>query len=88
MTKDIEKRLSTIEERNKRVEADKAWETSILRRLLIALITFVLVGLYLTWLDVSRPWLNAIVPVLGFSLSTLVIQRIKALWIAKRQNRN
>ena len=34
--KDIEAELAAIKERNKRVEADKAWETSTFRRLLIA----------------------------------------------------
>ena len=33
--KDIEKRLEVIVQRNKRVELDKAWETSWLRKILI-----------------------------------------------------
>lgn len=37
----IEERLSAIEERNRRVEADKAWETSWLRILSISVITYV-----------------------------------------------
>ncbi len=34
MTKDIENRITAIENRNKQVEIDKAWETSLIRRLL------------------------------------------------------
>ena len=33
--KELEKKIEKIEERNKRVEADKAWETSNLRKILI-----------------------------------------------------
>ena len=44
----VEKELKKIIERNKRVEFDKAWETSKTRRLLIATMTyFVVVILFL-----------------------------------------
>lgn len=36
----IEQKIKQIEERNKRVEVDKAWETSWARRLLLTLMTF------------------------------------------------
>ena len=32
---ELEKKIKDIEERNKRVEKDKAWETSLLRKILI-----------------------------------------------------
>jgi hypothetical protein len=85
MKQDFEKRLKLIEERNLRVEQDKAWETSIVRRLLIAATTYLLVGVYLIWLKVESPWLNAIVPVLGFTLSTLALQSVKSIWLKNRQ---
>ena len=81
MTLSIEERIEKIEARNKKVDADKAWETSIFRRLIIALLTYLIIGLYLTFLDVDSPWLNAIVPVAGFILSTLAVQKIKVIWI-------
>lgn len=84
MSKNLEERIAALEERNKRVDGNKAWETSSTRRLLIIVITFVVVGLYLTWLEVARPWLHAVVPSLGFLLSTLAIQKIKQSWLAKR----
>ena len=40
--KELEKRISNIEKRNKRVEGDKAWETSTLRKLLIIVLAFVI----------------------------------------------
>lgn len=85
MNSDLVKRLLAVEERNKRVEEDKAWETSIIRRGLIAIITFIFIGLYLSWLDVNKPWLNAIVPVVGFLFSTLAVQRAKNAWLNKRK---
>ena len=83
---DLEKRLAAIEERNRRVEDDKAWETSVLRRSLILTTTYVIIGVYLSWLDVSLPWLNAIVPALGFLLSTLAMQKAKEFWLRRRND--
>ena len=36
---DLEKRIIEIEKRNKRVELDKSWETSLTRRLCIIVLT-------------------------------------------------
>jgi len=84
MSKDIEKRLVAIEARNKRVEDDKAWETSWTRRIAIAFLTYLVVVAYLHFVIHINPWLNALVPVLGFLLSTLAIQKAKQLWLRKR----
>ncbi len=70
-------------ERNKRVEADKAWETSKTRRAIIAAITYVVVGFYLSLLDVSFAWLHAFVPPAAYLLSTLSLVYIKQLWIER-----
>lgn len=43
----LEKRITAIEVRNKRVELDKAWEISIVRRLSITMLTYVVVVGYL-----------------------------------------
>ncbi len=82
----LEPRLQTIEARNKRVELDKAWETSWIRRLLLTLFTYLAVSLYFWALAISRPWLNAIVPAVGFMISTLTMPFFKELWF-KRQDR-
>lgn len=83
--KTIEERLSIIESRNKKVEADKAWETSWIRRVSIMVLTYVVVVAYLHFVVHIDPWINAIVPVIGFLLSTLTIQVIKNLWLRKRE---
>ena len=78
--KNLEDRIATIEERNRRVEIDKAWETSLTRRLAIALLTFLVVVGYLMLIDNDKPFINAAVPPLGFLLSTLVIGVLRKIW--------
>ena len=70
-----------IKERNKRVEADKAWEISITRRFIIALMTYIIISIYLISINVLNPWLNAIVPTVGFILSTLTLPLFKKFWL-------
>ena len=82
--KDLERRIEDIEKRNKRVEADKAWETSILRKILILILTYIVALLYLKVADTTNPYFGAVVPCAGFFLSTLTIRGIKKLWIKKR----
>lgn len=81
--KNIESRITELEARNKRVEADKAWETSWTRRIAIAALTYFVVCLYLALVIHIDPWLNALVPVVGFLLSTLTLSYIKAMWIKR-----
>lgn len=85
--KDFEERLSAIEERNAKVEADKAWETSWTRRIAIALLTYLVIVAYLRFVVHVEPWLNALVPVAGFLLSTLTISCLKKFWIKNRGNK-
>ncbi len=82
--KDLEKRIDAIEKRNKRVEADKAWETSMLRKILILILTYIVALLYLKVADTTNPYFGAVVPCAGFFLSTLTIRGIKKLWLKKR----
>ena len=79
--KDLETRLKKIEDRNKKVETDKAWETSWTRRILLILFTYLSIGFYLNAIQVPNAWLNAIVPAVGFLLSTLTLPYFKNLWI-------
>lgn len=81
----LEKRLEQIEQRNRRVEADKAWETSWTRKISIAVLTYLVVVAYLHFVIHINPWLNALVPVVGFLLSTLTISYLKKLWIENRE---
>lgn len=84
----LEKRLEQIELRNKRVESDKAWETSWTRRIAIAVLTYLVVVAYLHFVIKINPWLNALVPVAGFLISTLTINYLKKLWVENKERKN
>lgn len=78
--KDLESRIKAIEDRNKRVELDKKWETSWTRRISIATLTYAVVVSYLFAIDNDKPLINALVPAMGYLLSTLVLKSIRAAW--------
>lgn len=82
---DLLHRLEAIEERNARVEADKAWERSGFRIGLIALITYCIAAIFLLSVQLSYPFLNALVPTIGYLLSMQSIPAIKQWWLRKRQ---
>lgn len=73
--------ITEIKSRNARVEADKAWETSATRKILILVITYMLATLVMWLINVPYPHLNAIIPTLGFFLSTLSLGFVKNYWI-------
>ena len=78
---ELEKKIGEIEERNRRVTIDKVWEISYTRRILLAAFTYLAIGFYLQVINVSQPWLNAIVPTVAFTLSTLTLPLLKNWWL-------
>lgn len=76
----LEKRIEIIEKRNQKVETDKAWETSTMRKLLLIIYTYITISLYMKFVLGADPWLNAIIPSLGFYLSTLSLPFFRKLW--------
>lgn len=76
----LKRDISEIKQRNLLVEKNKAWETSYTRRLLLLLFTYLAIALYLNVIRVERPWIHAIVPAIGFLLSTLTLPFFKELW--------
>ena len=79
--KDIEERIKIIEERNKRVELDKAWETSWTRRICIMILTYIIVIIYSYIVrNYDNILLSSLVPVIGFTLSTLSLKLIRKIW--------
>lgn len=81
MKQTIEERIAVIEARNQRVEADKAWETSWARKILLIIFTYFAIALYLKFIVGINPWINAIVPAIGFLLSTLTLPWFKKMWV-------
>lgn len=82
--KDLEQRVAAIEARNRRVEKDKAWETSGVRKAAIAALTYIVVVLFFFAIGNELPFINAVVPVMGFLLSALALDGIRKLWESKR----
>ena len=77
----IETEIKNIKARNARVELDKKWETSWTRRLCICVLTYVVVVFYsFTIQQVSNIFLSSLVPVIGFTLSTLSLGFVRKIW--------
>jgi membrane protease YdiL (CAAX protease family) len=85
--KNLEKRISIIEKRNKKVELNKAWETSLFRKIIIAVLTYFTIVIFFIFADLPKPFINSIVPTLGFVLSTLSVPFFKKMWIKKKSKK-
>ena len=86
MTQDqnLEERVARLENRNRRVESDKAWETSWLRRGSLMVLIYLTIVFYLKFVVHISPWINGLVPVIGFFISTLTIGLLKQRWLARK----
>ena len=78
----LEKEVNAIQMRNRKVEGDKAWEISHTRHFIVLLITYILATVVLWMLSIEKPYLGALIPTLGYFLSTLTLEGAKDLWIA------
>jgi hypothetical protein len=81
---DLQSRIEKLEARNIRVEADKAWETSWMRRLTVMVMTYLVVAFYLRYVVHISPWVNALVPVIGFTFSTFTLSILKKEYVQRR----
>ena len=78
--------IKKIQERNKRVELDKAWETSWIRKICICILTYIVVVVYsyiIRYFD--NILLSSLVPVIGFTLSTLSLKYVRIMWEKKKE---
>lgn len=81
---ELKNEIDKLNARNARVEADKAWEVSKTRKLLILVLTYIVVVIFFKTTNLGDPYVNAIVPTTGFFLSTLTVPFIKQRWLQKR----
>lgn len=82
--KEIEERIAKIEERNKRVELDKTWETSWTIKICIMILTYIVVIIYSYLIrNIDNVFLSSLVPVIGFTLSTLSLSIVRKVWEKK-----
>ena len=78
---DLEKEIKKIQERNKRVELDKAWETSWTRKICIMILTYIVVIIYSYVIrKYDNIFLSSLVPVIGFTLATLSLKLVRKIW--------
>ena len=79
--KDVEKEIEEIKTRNARVELDKKWETSLTRRICICILTYIVVIIYSYIIKkYDNILLSSLVPVIGFTLSTLSLKYVRKMW--------
>ena len=77
----VEEEIKKIKDRNKRVELDKKWETSITRRICICILTYIVVIIYSYLIRKTNNILfSSLVPVIGFTLSTFSLKVIRRIW--------
>jgi hypothetical protein len=78
---ELQKEIDEIKKRNRRVEADKAWETSWMRKFVISALTYIVIVTFFYFAGLPKPLVNAIVPAIAFILSTLSVPLFKKWWL-------
>ncbi|USN58866.1 MAG: hypothetical protein H6767_01965 [Candidatus Peribacteria bacterium] len=69
----LEQDIRKIQERNTKVEADKAWETSTERKILIVVFSYAIMVGVMYALGIENPFISAIIPACGYFISTLTL---------------
>lgn len=77
---DVRREVAALKERNARVEADKAWETSLSRAVCVSLLIYATVALALLAIGNENPFLNALIPVTGFVISLQSLPVVERKW--------
>ena len=77
----LEGEIGAIKDRNARVEAEKAWETSWFRVGSIMAVTYVIATVALYAIGNDNLLRNALIPTIGYFLSTQSLPFIKQWWI-------
>ena len=73
--KEIEQEIQKIKQRNKRVELDKAWETSWTRKICICILTYIIVVIYSYVIrNFDNTFLSSLVPVIRIYIINIVIK--------------
>jgi len=84
--KEIEQEIKNIKKRNKRVELDKKWETCWTRKICICILTYIVVIIYSYVIrNYDNIFLSSLVPVIGFTLSTLSLSFVRKVWESKNK---
>ena len=77
----MDQEIEKIKQRNKKVELDKKWETSYTRKICICILTYIVVIIYSYVIrKFDNIFLSSLVPVIGFTLSTLSLNFVRKVW--------
>lgn len=83
----LEQEIQAIKERNQRVEADKAWEVSGFRLLIVTASTYVVATTVFYFIGVKNYFLNALIPTTAYIVSTQSMPALKRWWIHKNHQK-
>ncbi len=78
---DLQSEIEKIKERNRRVEREKSWEVSWTRRIMVAIVTYIVIAIFFIFIGTDEPLRDSIVPSAAFVLSTLSGPFIKKFWL-------
>jgi len=77
----ITQELAAIKARNARVEADKAWELSWTRAIIISILTYIIIVVSFVITNLPDPYFNALISTVLFILSTSSYPFFKRIWL-------
>ncbi len=77
---ELNQKVEKILERNKKVEQDKSWETSLFRRLFLAALTYIAVLLLLLIINAQYPLLAAMIPAAAYLIQQYSLPFLRNLW--------
>lgn len=77
--------IEAIHARNRRVEADKAWETSNTRTAFIAIATYLLILGFMHLINDDHPFLKAFVSAGGYLITTSSYDLLKKWWLERNR---
>ena len=80
----LKEEVESIKARNRRVEADKAWELSRTRTIFIAVSTYFLIFFFMILIGDNRPFWNALIASVGYLISTSTYGILKSWWLKRR----
>ena len=78
----LQKEIDAIKTRNKRVEIDKAWETCWARKILIAIMTYVVILIFMLVAHFENPYVSATIPSAAYLISMSTLHFVKNWWIS------
>lgn len=79
----LQAEIDTLRARELKLESYKAWETSYCRLGVLVTKTYIVAAVFLQTIGAQRPLVGALVPVLGYVISTLTLPIIRRWWVQR-----